>query len=71
MHQTQHSDDCESLSNNPAIFQVPVIAKGPALPETPVGYTSIPIVEVATIAKETSPTEGLTVPTIDVEDINL
>ena len=57
MRQTQHSNNHELLSNNPAIFQVPVAAKGPAFLETPVGYTPIPTVEVATISKEPLPTE--------------
>ena len=57
MRQTQHSDNLELLSNNPSIFQVPVIAIRPESLETPVGSAPIPTVEVTTIAKEPSPRE--------------
>ena len=44
---------------------------GTASLETPVGYAPIPTIEVATISKELSPTEELTLPTINVGDISL
>ena len=69
MRQTQHSNARKSLSQTPAKFPVPIIAKNPTSMESPVRFAPTPTDQVATIAKKPSPTEVLAVPTINVGEV--
>ena len=70
MRQTQHSNACELLSQTPAKFPVPIIAKGPTSPESPVRFAPTPTDQVATIAKKPYPTEVLAIPTFNVGEVS-
>ena len=70
MRQTQHSNARELLSQTPANFPVPIIAKGPTSPEPPIRFAPTPTDQVATIAKKYSTTEVLDVPTINVGEVS-
>ena len=45
MRQTQYSNARESLSQTPAKFLVPIIAKGPTFPEPPVRFALLQLIK--------------------------